>query len=68
MKTNRLLTLGVIVGSVAVAIASISVASASPPVCPKIYAPVICDNGRVYVNQCYADRHHAENCVPYNGL
>lgn len=66
MKTNRLLTFAVVVGSLAVAILSIN-ASASPPVCPKIYAPVICDNGRVYVNQCYADRHHADNCVPYGG-
>jgi len=33
-------------------------------VCPKIYAPVICDNGKTYPNQCEADRHHAKNCVP----
>ena len=65
MKTNRLLTLAVIVSSVAVAIASLSVASAGPPVCPLIYAPVICDNGSVYPNQCEADRHHGRNCVPY---
>jgi len=64
MKTNRMLTLAVVVGSVAVAIASMKT-MAAPPVCPKIYAPVICDDGRVYVNQCYADRHHAQNCVPY---
>lgn len=68
MKTNRFLTLAVVVGSVAIAIASLSVASAGPPVCPQIYAPVICDNGKVYPNQCYADRHHAQNCVPYGGL
>ena len=65
MKKHRILTLGVILGSVAVAIASLSVASAGPPVCPQIYAPVICDNGKVYPNQCYADRAHAHNCVPY---
>ncbi len=65
MKKNRILALGVILGSVAVAIASLSVASAGPPVCPQIYAPVICDNGKVYPNQCYADRNHAKNCVPY---
>jgi len=39
-----------------------------PPVCPQIYAPVICSNGKVYVNQCYADRHHATGCVPYGDL
>lgn len=37
-----------------------------PPVCPQIYAPVICDGDRIFPNQCYADRAHARNCVPYN--
>ena len=32
--------------------------------CPLIYAPVICDGGKVYSNQCLADQHHAKNCVP----
>ena len=32
--------------------------------CPLIYAPVICDKGRIYPNQCVADSHHAQNCVP----
>jgi hypothetical protein len=32
--------------------------------CPAIYAPVICDNGRTYPNQCEADQHHAKNCRP----
>lgn len=32
--------------------------------CPAIYAPVICDNGKTYPNQCVADQHHARNCVP----
>ncbi|MCI0655609.1 MAG: hypothetical protein L0170_00880 [Acidobacteria bacterium] len=32
--------------------------------CPLIYAPVICDNGKTYPNQCVADQHHAKNCVP----
>lgn len=36
--------------------------------CPKIYAPVICDNGKTYPNQCVADRHHAQNCVPTGEL
>lgn len=33
--------------------------------CPLIYAPVICDGGKIYPNQCEADQHHAKNCVPY---
>ncbi|MCO6435743.1 MAG: hypothetical protein J5J06_01495 [Phycisphaerae bacterium] len=40
-------------------------AEARPQPCPQIYAPVICDNGKIYPNQCEADRHHAKNCVPY---
>lgn len=36
--------------------------------CPKIYAPVTCDNGKTYPNQCVADRHHAQNCVPTGEL
>ena len=34
-------------------------------ICPQIYAPVICDHGKIYPNQCEADQHHAKNCVPY---
>jgi len=48
-----------------VAVLSFSKAPAGPPVCPQIYAPVICDGGKIYPNQCVADRHHAKNCVPY---
>jgi len=33
--------------------------------CPLIYAPVICDGGKIYPNQCVADQKHAKNCVPY---
>ena len=33
--------------------------------CPLIYAPVICDGGKIYSNLCLAERHHAKNCVPY---
>ncbi len=36
--------------------------------CPMVYAPVICDGGRVYSNQCFADRAHARNCVPLGGI
>ena len=39
-------------------------AMGGPPRCPKIYAPVICDGGKIYPNQCEADRKHATGCVP----
>lgn len=34
-------------------------------VCLAVYDPVICLNGRVYSNQCYALRACAVGCVPY---
>ena len=34
-------------------------AQGGPNLCPDIYAPVICSNGKVYPNQCYADKAHA---------
>jgi len=54
----------------ATALPAATAAPASPETggqtrCPEIYAPVICDNGKVYVNQCFADKAHAKNCVPY---
>jgi hypothetical protein len=39
-----------------------------PTLCPDIYAPVICSNGKVYPNQCYANKAHAKNCVPYGEI
>ena len=39
-------------------------AQAAPCRCPLIYAPVICDHGKTYPNQCVADCHNAKNCVP----
>ena len=36
--------------------------------CPDIWAPVKCSNGKVYPNQCYADKAHAKNCVPYGDV
>jgi hypothetical protein len=35
------------------------------PICYQIYAPVICNNGQVYTNQCYADAACATGCKPY---
>lgn len=42
--------------------------AAGPKLCPQIYAPVICSNGKVYPNQCYADKAHAKDCVPYGSF
>ncbi len=40
---------------------------AGPCRCPLLYAPVICDNGKTYSNQCFADCRNARNCVPTGG-
>ena len=37
-------------------------------ICPKIYAPVVCDHGKTYPNQCVADCRNARNCVPTGGV
>jgi hypothetical protein len=34
--------------------------------CEAIYAPVICSNGVIYDNRCYADAACATGCQPYN--
>jgi hypothetical protein len=39
-------------------------ANAARCICPLVYAPVICDHGKTYPNQCVADCRHAKNCVP----
>ena len=33
-------------------------------VCPQVYAPVICDKGKVFPNQCVADCRRSKNCEP----
>ena len=38
------------------------------PICPAIYSPVICDNGRVYTNSCFAQADCATNCQAYGGV
>lgn len=33
-------------------------------ICPQVYSPVICDNGKTYPNLCVANCKHATGCVP----
>jgi hypothetical protein len=33
--------------------------------CPDVWNPVICSNGVIYSNGCYANLAKAKNCVPY---
>jgi len=59
---------GLVVVAALSALSSEAKGKGGPPLCPDIYAPVICDNGKVYPNQCWADRNHAKNCVPYGDI
>lgn len=38
-----------------------------PRYCLDVWRPVICSNGQVYSNDCYAARACATGCVPYGG-
>ncbi len=59
-------------GSALVAVLVMGIVAVVPPpvearppcLCPDIVAPVICDNGVTYINQCRANCAHARNCVP----
>ena len=56
-----LLAAAFVVGAFAV----FSEVSAAPRcICPQVYAPVICSNGKTYPNLCVAECHHATGCVP----
>jgi len=33
-------------------------------ICPMVYAPVKCSNGKTYSNLCFANCAHATNCIP----
>ena len=71
MNNRKLTVRSLIVVSVAcvLAVGSFSLFSEAQAIgggciCPMIYAPVKCDNGRTYSNACVASCAHAKNCVP----
>ena len=37
------------------------------PICPAIFDPVTCDNGKTYTNQCFANADCATGCVSGTG-
>jgi hypothetical protein len=56
-------------GLVAGALSIPAPAAARPPVlCPDVYQPVICSDGVVYSNGCYASAAGATGCVPYGDV
>ena len=36
------------------------------PICPAVFDPVTCDNGKTYTNICYAQADCATGCVSGN--
>lgn len=36
--------------------------------CLDVYKPVLCPNGQVYSNSCYAAKACQTNCVPYGDV
>lgn len=54
-----------VVGVIAYAGTAIAARPPEQPHCPDVYAPVICSNGYVYSNGCYASIAGATGCVPY---
>jgi hypothetical protein len=61
------LAIALTAGALAVSKPSEAVANCPRPgiLCPDIYNPVICSNGHVYSNGCYAYVACATGCVPY---
>lgn len=65
MKTLSKLTLAIALSAAALAFPAPSGAAGGGYECPDVYAPVICSNGQVYGNGCYAGKAGATGCVPY---
>jgi hypothetical protein len=62
---NTVAGLAVIAGLAFGSFALFTEANAAPRcLCPQVYAPVTCDNGKTYPNLCVANCKHATNCVP----
>jgi len=66
---RRIARLVVVLGLVATAaVGSLAliapVEAKGPCICPQIYAPVVCDNGKTYPNPCVAECRNGRNCVP----
>lgn len=67
-KTFTKLTLALALTGSALAFAVPSEAKPKCPkegVCPLIYDPVICSDGQIYSNQCFANLACAKGCEPY---
>lgn len=80
MRQRRVLMVAVLlIVAAAVAFGSLSFAKGKPPrpgdkcpdrliFCLDVWDPVICDDGKVYSNDCYARRACATGCEPYGAF
>jgi hypothetical protein len=61
------LAVALVMGALAIPASSQAVIGGCNPhvLCPDVYQPVICSNGHVYSNSCYASKACATGCVPY---
>lgn len=74
-SSNRLLALGMLAFAGIVTTVVATGATAAGPIggpcfkgnCLDVWRPVLCPNGQVYSNSCYAAKACQKNCVPYGG-
>lgn len=72
MRKNMALPILSVLAFVAIAATATSALAArprpfpDPPACPDVYAPVLCADGNVYPNGCYASIAGQTSCVPYD--
>jgi hypothetical protein len=76
MKNAKKLSVACLAVGVIAIVATATSALAAKPIggggcgprnCLDVWRPVICPNGQVYSNDCYAARACQTNCVPYGG-
>ena len=70
---RRFLALGFVGALTLSAVVGVSALVSSPAeagrcLCPKVYAPVVCSNGKTYPNQCVANCRNATDCSPVGGF
>lgn len=72
MKRTRLVSKALLAVTLALGSLSVAPVSEAKPKCPTSgiicttqYDPVICANGKVYSNACFATADCAVGCVPY---
>jgi Kazal-type serine protease inhibitor domain len=69
MKRIKMLALASVLCAGALGVATPSMANhggchkVKNPICPAIFAPVVCDNGKTYSNSCFAAADCATGCV-----